>query len=148
MKKNLCLIATVVFIAAASLFSVSCTKEFQVEESQLSGKWYFPLDLAPDTTTGFNWAGAEMIIKPTDTLLVNAAPGKVFLWNLRGNSVTATCKPRANVDESWVIAFTVYEADAKSLKINGKYRYLYFGDNTEIGNLSCTLTRTNPNPQE
>ena len=141
MKKNLCLIATAVLIAAASLFTVSCSDDFQVEESQLYGKWYFPLDLAPDTVTGFNWAGNEMTIKAPDTMRV---AGKTFIWTLRDNNVTGTYKPRANVDESWVVAFTVYEATSNSLKISGKYRYLYQGDNTVLGDLSCTLTHTNP----
>ena len=144
MKKNICLIATAVVIAVASLFTVSCKDEFQVEESQLCGTWYFPLDLAPDTTTGFNWAGAEMVVIP-DTIVVSSAPGKIFRWTLRGNNVTATCKPLANVDESWVIAFTVYEATPKTLKISGKYRYIYNGENMERGDISCTLSKTNPN---
>lgn len=140
MKKTLCLVATAVLIATASLFTVSCTEEFQVEESQLAGQWYFPLNLAVDTVTGFNWAGLDMTFRH-DTMWV---AGKTFIWTLRGNNVTATCKPRANVEESWVVAFTVYEADAKSMKISGKYRYLYGEDNTVLGDISCTLTRTNP----
>lgn len=144
MKKNICFIAMALVIAAAAFSSVSCTDEFQVQEKQLYGKWYFPLNLAPDTITGFNWAGAEMVIKAPDTMLVNAAPGKTFLWTLRGNSVTATCKPRANVAESWVVAFTVYELGANSMKITGKYRYLYDEDNTAIGDITCTLTHSNP----
>ena len=132
------------FVAATLFTTTSCSKEFQVEESQLTGTWYFPLTLAPDTVTGFNWAGAEMIIKPVDTLVVNTEPGKIFKWILRDNTVTATCTPRANVDEHLVITFTVYDATSKTLQIEGKYRYLYEGTNTVRGNLSCTLSRTRP----
>ena len=148
MKKNISLIAVALLIASASLFTVSCQDEFQVEESQLYGTWYFPLDLAVDTATGFNWAGHSLIIKAPDTMWVQQfgkSPESAFLWTLRGNNVTATLKPRANVDESYVVAFTVYEATANSLKIAGKYRYLYNGDNTVRGDISCTLSKTNPN---
>lgn len=144
MKKNICFVAAALLIVAASLLTVSCKKEFQVEESQISGKWYFPLTLAPDTITGFNWAGAEMTFK-SDTMVVNTLPGKIFKWTLRDNNVTAVCTPRANVEESWVVAFTVYEATQNSLKINGKYRYIYYEDNKVMGDISCTLTHTNPN---
>lgn len=143
MKKNIFSIAAALLIAVSALSSVSCTKEFQVEESQLYGTWYFPLNLAPDTATGFNWAGAEMIIKNNDTLVVNPE-GKSFRWTLRDNNVTAICQPRANVDESWIIAFTVYDATSSSLQIKGKYRYNYQGDNMVRGDISCTLSKTNP----
>lgn len=143
MKKTICFIATALFIAAASLLSVSCTEEFQVEESQLYGKWYFPANLAPDTVTGFDWAGADMTLRH-DTMWVSTAPGKLFKWTLRGNNVTGTYTPRANVEESWVVAFTVYEASANSLKVKGKYRYIYYEENTPMGEFDCTLTHTNP----
>ena len=143
-KKNISLIAIALVIAATSLLNVSCSKEFQVEKNQLYGTWYFPSTLAPDTLTGFNWAAASMTIKAPDTMLVNAEPGKVFIWTLRDNNVTATCTPRANVDEHYVIAFTVNEIDAKTMKIVGKYRYLYMGDNQVWGNISCTLSKTPP----
>lgn len=145
------------FFVAASLFATtSCTEEFQVEESQLYGTWYFPLTLAPDTVTGFNWAGAEMIIKAPDTMWISNATSVPswtssdykpvpFLWTLRDNNVTATItNPMPTMDEKYVVAFTVYEASAKKLKITGKYRYLYNGDNTAIGNISCTLSKTPP----
>ena len=148
MKKNVRFIAAALLLATVSLFTVSCKDEFQVEESQLYGKWYFPLDLVPDTITGFNWAGAEMTIKAPDTMYVSAESGKLFRWTLRGNSVTATYKPRANVDESWVVAFTVYEATANTLKVTGKYRYIYYEDNTERGSFDCTLSHTRPTPPE
>ena len=146
MKKNISLIATALLIATASLFCVSCKDEFQVEESQIYGKWYFPLTLAPDTVTMFNWAGNYMTITPPDTLRVQALPGKNFKWYLQDNNVTAICKPRANVDESWIIAFTVYDVTSSTMKIAGKYRYQYGEDNTVHGDLSCTLTRSDPNP--
>lgn len=146
MKKNISLIAVALLIAAASLFTVSCKDEFQVEESQLYGKWYFPLDLAPDTVTGFNWAGDSITFKAPDTMWVQDYPGMKFNWTLRDNNVTATCKPRANVDESYVVAFTVYEASTNALKITGKFRYIYNGENTPRGDISCTLSKTNPNP--
>lgn len=147
MKKNICLIATAFMMIAGAFFTVSCTEEFQVEESQFTGKWYFPLNLAPDTVTGFNWAGAEMKFSH-DTLLINSEPGKTFIWTLRDNNLTATCTPRANVDEHYVVAFTVYEASGSSMKIKGKYRYIYQGDNMVRGDISCTLSRTNPIPPE
>ncbi len=141
-------IGLLLFVAASLFATTSCQDEFQVEENQICGTWYFPLTLAPDTTTGFNWAGAEMIIKPTDTMYVNYEAGKIFLWNLRGNSVTATCTPLANVDEHWVVAFTVYDVTKNTMKITGKYRYIYYEDNTEMGDISCTLSKTPPEVPE
>ena len=140
---------TVLLVAAVSLtaavLTTSCQKdELVVEPSQLYGTWYFPLNMQPDTLTGFNWAGAVMTIKAPDTLLVSTEFGKTFRWTLRDNSVTATCTPRANVDEHWVIAFTIHEAEAKKMKITGKYRYLYNGDNTPKYDISCTLSKTPP----
>jgi hypothetical protein len=140
--KSIFKLGMLLFVAASLFATTSCTKEFEVQPDQLYGTWYFPANLPVDTLTGFNWAGAEMIIKAPDTIWVNYEPGKTFLWTLRGNNVTATCTPRSNVDEHYVIAFTVYEATKKSLKIEGKYRYLYNGDNMERGKLSCTLVNT------
>lgn len=138
---------TVLLVAAVSLTAVvlatSCNKnEFVVEPTQLYGTWYFPLNLMPDTVTGFNWAGAAMTIMKNDTILVDYEPSKAYRWTLRDNNVTATCTPRPNVDEHYVIAFTVYELTGKSMKISGKYRYLYNGDNEERGDISCTLSKT------
>ena len=147
MKKNICLIATALFIAAGAISSVSCTEEFQVEESQLYGTWYFPLNLAADTNTGFNWAGDSIVIKAPDTMWVqDFGMGKeaAFLWTLRGNNFTAIRTPRANVDEHYVVAFTVYEASGSSMKISGKYRYIYYDENIPRGDISCTLSRTKP----
>lgn len=144
MKKKICLIATALLLAAASLMSVSCTEEFQVEKSQLYGTWYFPVTLPADTVTGFNWAGEFMTINNNDTLLVSALPGKRFDWILRGNTVTATCTPRANVDEHYVVTFTVYEATATTLDVKGKYRYIYEGDNQPHGTFECKLNKNQP----
>lgn len=142
-------IGMVLFVAASLFATTSCTEEFQVEESQICGTWYFPLTLAPDTTTGFNWAGAEMIIKAPDTMWVNLEPGKTFFWTLRGNNVTGTwTNPHPTMDERYVVAFTVYEATPNSLKITGKYRYIYNGENTVRGDISCTLSKTKPEVPE
>lgn len=151
MKKNICLLATALLIATASLFTVSCTEEFQVEESQLYGKWYFPLTLATDSLTGFDWSGDSLIIKAPDSMWVQdrgMATSDAFIWTLRGNSVTATLTPRANVDEHYIIAFTVYSLDANNMQISGKYRYIYNGENVIRGDISSTLTRTDPHPQD
>jgi len=144
--KRITKLSLVLLAALPLLFATtSCSEEFQVEESQLVGTWYFPLSNSlVDTATGFDWRGAKMIIKSTDTLTVNALPGTVFTWLLRDNSVTAINEGPA-VGEQRIIAFTVYEATSSSLKINGKYRYQYDGENTPMGDISCTLTHTDPN---
>lgn len=142
MKKKLILFAAALLVAAGALFTVSCTDEFQVEESQLYGKWIFPDTLEPDTITGFNWAGVTMEIKAPDTIRVNSEGG-YYLWTLRGNSVTAT-RTTYTVGENFVIAFTIYELSADKMKITGKCRYIYNGENTERGDISCTLTKYVP----
>ena len=142
MKKNIRLAALAV--AAASLLAVACTEEFEVQEPLLQNVWQFPVsESLMDTVTGFNYSGAVMTIDK-DTLRVDVEPGRKYHWVLRGNSVTATCTPRANVDESYILAFTVYEQSATQLKITGKARYIYEGENTERGNISCTLTQWVP----
>lgn len=144
MKKKIILAATAVAIALVSLTAVSCTEEFEVEKSQLCGTWYFPMSLPADTVTGFNWAGMGMTINNNDTLFVNGEPSKLYRWILRDNSVTATCTPRANVDEHYVIAFTVYDISATKMEIKGKYRYLYEGENSVRGDITCTMTKNSP----
>lgn len=142
MKKNIFLLAAALLVAATSLFTVSCSDEFQVDENQLYGKWIFPENLAPDTVTGFNWAGATMEIKAPDTIRVDAESG-YYLWTLRDNNVTAT-KTTNTTGEAYVIAFTVYELNASKMAITGKCRYIYNDQNTERGNISCTLTKYVP----
>ena len=149
MKKHIILIATALLVASASFLNVGCTEEFQVEPSQIYGKWYFPLNLAPDTVTGFDFAGDMMLIKAPDSLWVeDRGMGKndVFLWTLRDNNVTATAKSPV-VGEYWVLAFTVHNVTSSTMEIVGKYRYIYDGDNTERGDISCTMTRKDPHPQ-
>lgn len=131
-------------VVALSLFTTACSEEFVVEKSQLVGIWEFPENLAPDTISGLNWASARMNIRNEDTITVNTEAGKVFLWTLRDNNVTATATPRPNVPESWVIAFTVEDVNSKELKINGKYRHIYNDDNTPLGDISCTLKKYVP----
>ncbi len=131
-------------IAAALFSTTACKDEFVVEKSQLVGIWQFPETLAPDTTTGFNWAGAKLNIRNLDTITVDYEAGKYFVWTLRDNNVTAIATPRPNVPESWIIAFTVYDISDKEMKITGKCRYIYNDENTVRGDISCTLKKYVP----
>lgn len=145
MKKSIRLVVVSLAVAVASIFAVSCTEEFEVQENLLYNKWQFPESMSlVDTITGFNYSGAVMTILPPDTIRVSAESTRIYKWTLRGNSITATCTPRANVDEHYILAFTIYEQSASQMKIKGKARYIYDGENTERGNISCTLTKYVP----
>ena len=134
----------VMLAVVSALLTTACSEEFVVEKSQLIGMWEFPENLAPDTVSGLNWAGARLNIRNEDTMTVNIESGKIFVWTLRDNNVTATAIPRPNVPESWVIAFTVYDVDSKEMKITGKYRHIYNDENTVLGDISCTLKKYEP----
>lgn len=142
MKKKLILFAAALVVAAGAFLSVSCTDEFQVEKDQLYGKWIFPDSMPLDTVTGFNWSGVAMDIVKPDTIRVNCEGG-YYLWTLRDNNVTAT-KTTYTIGESYIIAFTIYELSSDKMKITGKCRYIYNGENTERGDISCTLTKYVP----
>ena len=129
--KNIFRITMLMFVAAATLFAASCSKEEEdaarsVSESQLVGLWGFP--------QGHQFQAWELDIKADHTMSTLGAGN--WTWSLDGNKFVAV---RGNGLAK--LELTIQSATATQIKFSGEYQ-AFDGDGNMIKSqdISSTLT--------